>query len=182
MKSFTKWFSGPVALVLLASTVAANDTLIAGKIKSVNAEKKEFVLTDTVNKDHTFELGAAAIINRDGKESPSDLKVDDAVSVSYNKGTLTWTAHYILVQEGDSKACQLREGSIKNYDATQKSFICTDADGKDGTYVMNGAKVRLNMQPSKVQDLNLKIGDTILFVVEVIGDKTTLKDLMVSRK
>jgi len=180
MKSFTKWFSGPVAIVLLASTVAASDSLIHGKIKSVNAEKKEFVLTDTLNKDHTFELGKAVLINRDGKESPSDLKVNDAVSVSYNKGTLTWTANYILVQEGDSKNCQLREGSIKNYDAAQKSFVCTDADGKDGTYLMNGAKVRLNMQPSKSQDL--KIGDTILFVVEVIGDKTTLKDLMVTRK
>jgi Cu/Ag efflux protein CusF len=169
-----------VAIVLLASTVAASDTLIHGKIKSVNAEKKEFVLTDTINKDHTFELGPAVLINRDGKESPSDLKVNDVVSVSYDKGLLNWTAHYILVQEGDSKNCQLREGSIKNYDATQKSFVCTDADGKDGTYLMNGAKMRVNMQPSKAQDL--KIGDKILFVVEVIGDKTTLKDLMVTRK
>jgi hypothetical protein len=180
MKSFTKWFSGPVALVLLASAAAANDALIAGKIKSVNAEKKAFVLTDGANKDHTFELGAAVLISRDGKESSSDLKVNDQVSVSYDKGTLTWTAHYILVQNGESKNLQLREGSIKNYDAAQKSFVCTDADGKDGTYVMNGAKVRLNMQPSKGEDL--KIGDTILFVVEVIGDQTTLKDLMVTRK
>ena len=180
MKSLTKCFSGLVAMVLLAGTVAASDTLIAGKIKSVNAEKKEFVLTDKVNKDHTFALGAEVIVNRDGKESPSDLKANDAVSVSYHKGTLTWTAHYILVQEGDSKSLQLREGSIKNYAAPQKSFVCTDADGKDGTYIMNGAKVRLNMQLSKAQDL--KIGDTILFVVEVIGDKTTLKDLMVTRK
>jgi ribosomal 50S subunit-recycling heat shock protein len=180
MKSFTKWFSGPVAIVLLASTVAASDTLIAGKIKSVNAEKKEFVLTDTVNKDHTFELGKAVVINRDGKESSSDLKANDVVSLSYDKGTLAWTAHYILVHDGDAKNCQLRDGTIKNYDAAQKTFVCTDDDGKDGTYVMNGAKVRLNMQPSKGQDL--KIGDTILFVVEVIGDKTTLKDLMVTRK
>jgi len=180
MKSFTKWFSAPAAIVLLASTVAAGDALIHGKIKAVNAEKKEFVLTDTVNKDHTFELGNGVLINRDGKESPSDLKVNDVVSVSYDKGTLNWTAHYILVQEGDSKNCQLRDGTIKNYDAAQKSFICTDDDGKDGTYLMNGAKVRLNMQPSKAQDL--KIGDTILFIVEVIGDKTTLKELMVTRK
>jgi len=180
MKTLTKWFSGPVAIVLLASTVAASDTLIAGKIKSINAEKKEFVLTDNASKDHTFSLDAAVVINRDGKESPSDLKVNDAVSISYNKGTLTWTAHYILVQEGDSKNWQLREGSIKNYDPTQKSFVCTDANGRDETYNMNGAKVRLNLQPSKGQDL--KIGDTILFVVEVIGDKTTLKDLMVTRK
>jgi hypothetical protein len=180
MKSFMKWFSAPAAIVLLASTVAASDNLIHGKIKSVNAEKKEFVLTDNINKDHTFALGEAVVINRDGKESANDLKTNEAVSVSYHKGTLTWTAHYILVQEGDSKSRQLREGSIKNYDATQKSFVCTDADGKDETYLMNGAKVRLNMQPSKGQDL--KIGDTILFVVEVIGDKTTLKDLMVTRK
>jgi hypothetical protein len=180
MKSFTKWFSGPVAIVLLAGTVAASDTLMAGKIKSINAQKKEFVLTDNDKKDHTFDLGPAVVINRDGKESPSDLKVNDAVSVAYHRGTLTWTAHYILVQEGDAKNYQLREGSIKNYDPAQKSFVCTDADGRDSTYLMNGAKVRLNMQPSKAQDL--KIGDKILFIVEVIGDKTNLKDVMVTRK
>jgi hypothetical protein len=180
MKSFTKWFSGPVALVLLASTVAASDTIIAGKIKSINAEKKEFVLTDGASKDHTFELGAAVVISHDGKESPSDLKANDTVSICYDKGTLTWTAHYILVQEGNAKNFQLRHGSFKNYDSGKKTFTYTDAEGKDWTYAMNGANVRLNMQPSKIEDL--KIGDATLAVVDEVGAKTTLKDLMGSRK
>jgi hypothetical protein len=180
MKSFTKWFSGPVALVLLASTVAASDTIIAGKIKSINAGKKEFVLTDGASKDHTFELGAAVVISHDGKESPSDLKANDTVSVCYDKGTLTWTAHYILVQEGNAKNFQLRHGSFKNYDSDKKTFTYTDAEGKDWTYAMNGANVRLNMQPSKIEDL--KIGDATLAVVDEVGAKTTLKDLMGSRK
>jgi hypothetical protein len=45
---------------------------------------------------------------------------------------------------------------------------------------MADAKVRLNMQGSKIEDL--KIGDTILAIVEEVGDKATLKDLMGSRK
>lgn len=180
MKSFTKWFSGPVAIVLLVSTVAASDALIAGKIKSINAEKKEFVLTDNAGKDHTFELGKVVVINRDGKESSNDLKANEKVSLSYDKGTLSWTAHYILVNEGDSKNYELRIGSFKNYNPADKTFTVTDTEGKDGTYPMNGTKVSLNTQASKIQDI--KIGDTILFIVEVKGDKTTLKDMMVSRK
>jgi len=176
---FTKWLSGLVAVVVFAGLVAADDSLIAGKVKLVNAEKKEFVLTDGANKDHTFNFGDQVVINRGGKESPSDLKADDLVSICYHKGTLAWTAHYILVKEGDTKDYQLMNGSFKNYDPDKKTFTYTDRDGKDWTYPMDGAKVRLNMQASKIEDL--KIGDSTLVVVEEIGDKRILKDLMVSR-
>jgi hypothetical protein len=180
MMCFSKWLSGLVAVVVLAGTAAAANDLIAGKVKSVNAEKKEFVLTDGANKDHTFQFGDEVVINRGGKEGPSDLKADDAVSICYHKGTLTWTAHYILVKEGDTKDYQLMQGSFKNYDADKKIFTYTDMDGKDWTYPMNSAKVRLNMRASKIEDL--KIGDSTLAVVEEVGSARTLKDLIATRK
>lgn len=180
MKSISKWVSAVAAIVLLAGTAVAADTLMAGKVKSVNAEKKSFVLTDGAGKDNTFKLGDDVVINRGGKEIASDLKAEDVVSVCYDKGTLTWKAHYILVKEGDAKNYQLMRGSFKNYDADKKTFTYTDVGGKDWTFDMNGSKVRLNMQASKIEDI--KIGDTTLAIVEEIGDNRTLKDLMVARK
>ena len=180
MKSFMKWVGAVAAIVLMTGAAAAADTLIAGKIKSVNAEKKQFVLTDTAGKDNKIKFADDVVINRGGKESGTDLKVDDAVSVCYAKGTLTWTAHYILVKEGDTKDYQLVRGSFKNFDADKKEFTITDVDGKDWTHGMAEAKVRLNMQDSKIEDV--KIGDSVLAIVEQIGDKMTLKGVMASRK
>jgi len=180
MKCISKWVSTAVAIVLLAGSAMAAETLTAGKIKSVNAENKTFVLTDGAGKDNTFKLADDVVINRGGKETSSDLKAGDVVSVCYDKGTLTWKAHYILAKEGDTKDYQLMRGSFKNYDADKKTFTYTDVDGKDWTFAMNGSKVRLNMQASKIEDI--KIGDSILAVVEEIGQTRTLKDLMASRK
>lgn len=180
MRSISKWITSVVAVALMAGTAAAADTLIAGKIKSVDADKKEFVLTDGAGKDNTFTLGENVVINRGGKESPTGLKVDDLVSICYDKGRVAWSAHYILVKEGDTKDYQLMRGSFKSYDADKKSFTYTDVDGKDWTVAMNRANVRLNMKASKIEDI--KSGDTTLAIVEVIGDNQALKDLLVSRK
>lgn len=180
MKSISKWLSAAVATILLAGTALAADTLTAGKVKSVNAEKKEFVLTDGSGTDNTFKFGSEVVVNRGGKENPSGLKADDQVSICYDKGTLSWTAHYILVKEGDAKDYQLMRGSFKNYDVDKKAFTYTDAEGKDWTFAMNGSKVRLNMEASKIGDI--KIGDTTLAIVEQLGENRVLKDLMVSRR
>lgn len=180
MKSFSKWGSAVVAVVFLAAPAVAADAIAAGKIKSVNADKKELVLTDSAGKDFTFKLADNVMVNRGGKESKSDLNAGDAVNICYDKGVLTWTAHYILVQEGDSKNCALVHGTFKGYDADKKQFSFTDENGKDGTFAMNGAKVRLNREDSKVEDI--KIGDRTLAIVETTGDKTSLKCLMVERK
>jgi hypothetical protein len=164
----------------MAAPAMAADALAAGKIKSINADKKDFVLTDSAGKDHTFKLGDKLVVNRAGKETKSDLNAGDAVNVCFDKGVLTWTAHYILVQEGDSKNLGLAHGTFKSYDAPKKEFSFTDETGKDWTYAMGNAKVRLNNADSKVEDM--KIGDKILAIVETIGDKATLKSLMVERK
>ena len=180
MKSFTKWTSAAMAIVVMASPAFAANALIAGRVKNVNAEKKEFVLIDGADKDFTIKFGDEVVINRGGKESPAGLKANDLVSVCYDKGILTWTAHYILIKEGDSKNFQLMQGAFKSYDATKKTFTYTDAGSKDWTYAMNGSKVRLNMQPGTIEEI--KIGDTTLLIVDEIGEDRALKDLMVHRK
>jgi hypothetical protein len=45
---------------------------------------------------------------------------------------------------------------------------------------MGDAKVRLNKQAGKVEDI--KIGENALAIVEKVGDKETLKSLMIERK
>jgi hypothetical protein len=83
------------------------------------------------------------------------------------------------VKEGDTKDSQLVRGAFKNYDADKKEFTFTDGQGKDWTHGMADAKVRLNMQDSKIEDL--KVGDNTLAIVDEIGGKSTLKAVMVQR-
>jgi hypothetical protein len=180
MMSFSKWVSATVAIVLLAGTAAAADAVAAGQVKAINSAKKEVVVTDAAGKDATFKLGDNVVINRGGKESQTDLKVGDMVNVAYDAGVLTWTAHYFLVQTGDNKDCELVRGTVKSYDADKTELTLTDKQGKNWTFSMGAAKVRLNREASKVQDV--KIGDNTLAIVKVMGDKTTLESLMVERK
>ncbi len=176
MLNVIRWVGVVAAFGVLAGSAAASEGLSAGKVKSVNADNKEFVLTDSAGKDFTIKFAENVVINRGGKESPSDLKADDAVSVCYEKGLRTWTANYIMVKEGDTKDCQLVQGKFKSYDADKKEFTFTDSQGKDWTNAMGESKVRLNMQDSKIEDV--KIGDTVLAIVEQVGEKSTLKCVM----
>lgn len=179
MKCFSKWFSAVIAVVVMANTAAAADEIVRGTVKSINADKKTFVMNDDgfVNKDVTVKLGDEIVINRNGTESKSDLKVGDVVNVCHDNGTFTWTAHYILVKEGASKDCFLVHGTVKTADAKELTF--TDA-GKDTTWILGAAKVSVNKEASKIADI--KIGDKFNAIVEKIGDKSTLKTLMVVRK
>jgi len=179
MMNFSKWFSALAAFVLLAGPAVAGDAIAAGKVKGIHADKKEFVLTDSAGKDWTIKLGDTVIINRAGKESRSDLSAGDSVNVCYDKGLLTWTAHYILVQEGEAKNRELVHGSVKNYDADKKEVTFTD-ETKEWSFPIGDAKVRLNRKDSKIGDI--KIGDKVLAIVEKIGEVTTLKCLMIERK
>jgi hypothetical protein len=179
MKSISTWVSAMAAIVLVASAASAAD-VAAGKVKSINADKKQFVLTDSADKDWTIKLGDDVVMNRGGKISNSDLKAGDAVNVCYDKGLLSLTAHYVLVQVGDTKNCELVLGSVKSYDTEKKQLGFTNAAGKDLTFVMGDANVRLNKEDSKVE--NIKIGDHALAIVETKGDKVTLKTLMAERK
>lgn len=175
----SKWIGVTLAITLMAGAAAAADTVSGGKIKSINAENKTFVLTDSANKDFTFKIGDNLIVNRAGKESKSDLKTGDAISVCYDPGTFTWTAHYVLVQEGTSKNCDLISGSVKGYDAGKKELTFTSEVKKDSTFEMGKAIVRLNMVDSSMD--NVKIGDRALLIVDTVAGKATLQSVMVQR-
>jgi len=179
MKNFSKWFSALAAFVLLAGPAVAGDVIAAGKVKGIDADKKEFVLTDSAGKDWTIKLGDTVVINRGGKESQSNLNAGDPVNVCYDKGLVTWTAHYILVQEGDAKNRWLKHGTVKNYDADKKELTFTD-QASDWTFPMGDVKVRLNREDSNVG--HIKIGDKALAIVEKFGEVTTLRCLMIERK
>ncbi len=88
MKTMPKWVIMVLALALIAGLTApalAADTA-KGKIKSVTADKEEFVLTDTNGKDWTFKMddsGKIVLNDKDGKLT--DLKIGDEVTVTYKK-------------------------------------------------------------------------------------------------
>jgi len=180
MMKFSKWVIALAASVLVAGSASAANVLSTGTIKSVNADKREFVLTDGSGKDATFKLGVDAVINRGGREGTGELRADDLVSVCYAKGDLKSTVHYVLVTEGVAKEWKLVHGTFKNYNADRNEFINTEMGGKDKTYSMGAATVRLNMNHSRIEDI--KIGDDTLVIVKPIGDKMSLSALMVSRK
>ncbi len=175
----TKWLSATLAIVLMAGTAAAADTIASGKVKSINADNKTFVVTDAANKDSTFALGDKMLVNRAGMESKSDLKAGDAINVCYDKGLITWTAHYILVQDGTTKNYELVRGNVKSYDAGKKELTFTNEVKKDSTYAMGKAPVRFNMEASNID--NVKIGDHALLIVDNAAGKSTLQSVMVDR-
>ncbi len=180
MNSFSKCVGAMVAIVLLGGIASAAEAISSGKVKAVHTDKKEFVLTDAGGKDWTIKLGNDVVINRGGKETASDLKENDTVNVCYDKGTFTWTAHYILVQEGNSKNWKLMHGTFKGYDTGKKLLSFTDAGGTDLTFGWGDGNVRLNKKDVNVG--NIKIGDKTLIVVETNRDTMTLKAVMVERK
>jgi hypothetical protein len=180
MMCLSKWTSVTLAIALMAGNAAAADTVSHGKVKSIDAANKTFVLTDVADKDWTFKLGDKLIVNRAGKETTSDLKVGDPISVCYDKGLLTWTANYILIQEGTSKNCCLVIGNVKSYDAGKKEMVFTDEAKKDSTFPIGKAMVRLNMANSTMD--NVKIGDHALLIVDNVGEKSaTLHSVMIER-
>jgi hypothetical protein len=172
-----------VALVAVLSNPApAADAVARGKIKSIEANKREFVLTDPNGKDWTFDLGEHFMISRGEKEGKfADLKADDDVSIAYDKGITKFTAYYILVHEGTNKNAELGRGSVKTFDADKKQLVLTDPNGKDWTFHLAGdAKVRLNDKDSKASDL--KLGDKVTVVYEKKGDELAARDLVADRK
>jgi len=179
MNSFSKCVSALVPIVLLAGTASAADAISSGKVKTIDAEKKVFVLTDAAGKDWKIKLANNVVINRGGKETEGDLHENDHVHVWYDKGTFTWTAHYILVQEGGAKNRWLMHGTVKNYDADKKELTFT-SQASNWTFPMGDVKVRLNREDSKIG--HIKIGDKALAIVEKIGEVTTLECLMIERK
>lgn len=179
MNTLIGCMSATIGFALLAGTVTASDTVASGRIKEVNAESKTFVLTDSTGKDNSFKLSQKIVVNRAGKESASDLRVDDVIDVCYEKGILTWTAHYILIQEGESKTSKLVRGSVKGYDAAKKELTFSSEGREDTTYPMGKATVQFDGKDGTVE--NVKIGDRAMIIVDMVESVATLRTLRLDR-
>jgi biopolymer transport protein ExbD len=87
MKRVPTWFVVVLALaflVALAAPALAADA--KGKIKTINADKDEFVITDADGKDLTFMLDKDAKVTLADKDVKlKDLKKDAEVEVKYDK-------------------------------------------------------------------------------------------------
>lgn len=180
MKYLTKWIFATLAAALMVGGAAAADTIASGKVKSIDADAKTFVLTDSENKDHSFRIGDKLVVNRAGEESKGGLKAGDAINVCYEDRNTPWVSHYILVQEGDSKGCELVRGKVKGYDAEKKELTFTSDAKVSTTYPMGEAKVSFNRADAKIE--NVKIGDAALLIVHTADGKSTLKNIMVDRE
>ena len=180
MKTVLK-FGALLAMALIVQTASAADDLAAGKVKSVDADAKKFVLTDPAGtKDWTFGFGDKCVTNRGGQEGKGDLKVGDAVFVHYDKGVVNWTAKYILVQEGDAMTWTMAHGSFKGYDAAKKQFTFTDPNGTDVSYAVGDGAIRLNNKKAEIGEL--KIGDHVLVIMAPATNGGTLKHLIAERQ
>src|SRR5262249_41902892 len=119
-----KWLPVVLSFALLAGLTAqasAAEATARGKIKSIEAEKKQFVLTDLNGKDWTFTLADNATIRSADREGKfTDLKAGDDVSIVYDKGIVQFTANYILSHQGDNKGLEVGCGSLKHFDADKK--------------------------------------------------------------
>jgi hypothetical protein len=83
----SRLFLGLLTLALFAclvSPVFAAET--KGKIKRIDADKNEFVLTDKDNKDHTFQLEEKVKVFTNNKEVRfADLRIGDEVTITYQE-------------------------------------------------------------------------------------------------
>jgi len=75
-----------VLMLLFGLALPALAAEAKGNIKSVNADKKEFVLTDINSKDWTFHLTKDSKVYLNDKECKlSDLQADDVAVITYEK-------------------------------------------------------------------------------------------------
>jgi hypothetical protein len=87
MNRLPKWVLPVLALALiigLAAPALADEA--KGKIKSINQDRNEFVLTDTNAKDWTFHMDESAKIRVNNQDKKlADLKTGDTVTITYTK-------------------------------------------------------------------------------------------------
>jgi hypothetical protein len=77
-----------VLAILLTATVPAlaADDSVKGKIKSVNSDQNQLVVTDSNGKDWTFTLEKdSKVLISDKGAKLADLKADDMVTVKFEK-------------------------------------------------------------------------------------------------
>jgi hypothetical protein len=84
MNRLPKAYLGALALVLMLATALRAEETMKGRIKMVDPDRKEFVLTDAENRDFKFHLDRDARISINGREAKlSEVQPDDQADVIY---------------------------------------------------------------------------------------------------
>ena len=87
-----------LTLPAVAAEKDKNADTTEGKVKSINVDKNEFVLTDTNNKNWTMQLDTKAKVAINDKDSKfSELRENDQVKVTYQKQGTKFLATKIQV-------------------------------------------------------------------------------------
>jgi hypothetical protein len=180
MKLFRQLFGVTLGLTVLTGNLAAEESITTGKVKSIQSEKREFILTEHSGKERTVKLDENVIIHRGGREGQGELKVNDAVCVSHETNELVLTAKHILIQEGESSHWILDHGYVKSIDAEKKEIVYTDDKGVNRTYSTIDVTAYVNRAAVKVE--SIKNGERVLALLRKGGDQTSLKSLYVTRK
>jgi Cu/Ag efflux protein CusF len=176
MVRLPKWFVVVLALALLvAFTAPAFADVTHGKIKSVAADKKEFVFTDKDGKDWTFQLTDDARIRISDKDVKlNDLKAGEEVAIVYQKQGDKLMASTICT--GDVALCK-----VKSVAADTKELMCTDNAGKDMTFQLaDNARIRLTDKDLKLNDL--KAGDEVAVIYQKQGNKMVAQEVCGTKK
>ena len=95
-----KWTLAVLALAFIFGlTASALAEEAKGTIKTVTADKNEFVLTDNLAKDQTFHLDAKAkVIINDKEGTLGDLKKGDEATVTWENKNGKMTASQVTVK------------------------------------------------------------------------------------
>lgn len=165
-----RWLNVGLALTLFLALAAP--ALADGKIKSVNTDEKQVVVTDKDGKDTTYNLtDNARIFLSNGKEGKlGDLRADQDVSVLFEKKEGKFWTSAILDRQGDYKDAGLAQGTLKSVSADQNLVTVADAKEKEWSYnLTDTGRVTLNDKRSKLSDL--KDGDKVILIYAKRGDK-----------
>jgi hypothetical protein len=148
-------------LLALAGPLMAADTT-KGTVKSVSADKKEFVMTDENGKDWTFKEGNKFDVIINAKATTLDhLKPGEKVYITYDKEGTRLVASEVTVRAMGEAAGLTANGKIKSVDTTNNEFVLTDKNGKEWTFHVNDATKVMASNSKAAKLSNLKAGDQV---------------------
>jgi hypothetical protein len=169
-----------ILLLLFSKSSQGAESILAGKVKTVDLAKHEFVLVETSGKERQIKLDENVVVNRGGRDGTTELKAKDAAMVHCDTSAVTWTATYILVQDGETANWSLDRGNIEKYDSESKQISYADEQGRSYRFSTMGAKLYINRVESKFE--SVKIGEPVLALLKKAGDQPTLKAMYITRK
>jgi Cu/Ag efflux protein CusF len=184
MNRLPKWLTLVVAMTLvlgLALPALAADEHGRGTIKAVSPDHKGFSLIDLNGKEWNFLFDTNAKVRINDKEAPaSALKPGEKVDLTFYKSGNAYYAKEVRAATSAAKAGEEGRGRIKSIAADRNSFLLTDLNGKEWTFLVDkDLKVRVNGKEAQFTDL--KVGDNIVLNFMGKGKEHVAKEIRADR-